>query len=165
MPLTNCSLLQVRKGGAPGGGAEPPAAGPAPPPQPPPQEPAAPQQQQQQPQQPQARGVSRDCLRSLRHTFIVCTGYQRGAGGEHVLFREPVVVEPRFKEQFVIAHPTRQYDELLQVRRPSAPRPPHCMRSRGAGSLAHTLCLGRCTRAQRGGARPSLQHSLVRARQ
>ena len=46
----------------------------------------------------------------------VCTGWhQTGGGREAVLLEEPLIVEPRFKEQFLIANPTRTYEDLLQV--------------------------------------------------
>ena len=54
-------------------------------------------------------------LRSLRHRFLVCTGYQAAGRAEAVLLEEPLIVEPRFKEQFLIANPTLAYEELLQV--------------------------------------------------
>jgi hypothetical protein len=76
----------------------------------------------------------RQCLQQLRHRFIVCTGARGGAGGEHGgggapgglitdavgdahYLPEPMVVEPRFREQFVIAQPTPAYEALLEVGR------------------------------------------------
>lgn len=41
--------------------------------------------------------VSRNCLRTLRHRFLVCTGYAAGGFHEPVLLKEPLIVEPRFK--------------------------------------------------------------------
>ncbi len=61
----------------------------------------------------EAQRSGRSALRTLRHTFIVCTGYQRGS--EPILFKEPLILEPRFKEQFVIAQPTSGYAQLLQM--------------------------------------------------
>jgi uncharacterized protein (TIGR01615 family) len=61
----------------------------------------------------------RQCLQQLRHRFVVCMG-ARGAGDDcggeepHYL-AEPLVVEPRFRDQFVIAQPTRAYEALLEA--------------------------------------------------
>lgn len=67
----------------------------------------------------------RSCLQSLRHCFIVCLGQRPATAEEGPLLlppepeylEEPLVVEPRLREQFVIAHPTPEYEELLEVRR------------------------------------------------
>lgn len=57
----------------------------------------------------------RSCLQSLRHRFIVCLGVRSAADREPAYLPEPLVVEPRFREQFTIAHPTPEYEALLQV--------------------------------------------------
>ena len=59
---------------------------------------------------------ARNCLQNLRHRFLVCLGYRPVGDGEPVYLSEPVVVEPRFREQFAIAHPTPAYEATLQVR-------------------------------------------------
>jgi hypothetical protein len=83
---------------------------------------------------------ARACLQQLRHRFIVCTGARGGTGdgggphhahagpgggpdpmvtdavGDAHYLPEPLVVEPRFREQFVIAQPTPAYEALLEVR-------------------------------------------------
>ncbi|KAG2445135.1 hypothetical protein HYH02_008603 [Chlamydomonas schloesseri] len=93
---------------------------------------------------------TRSCLRTLKHRFLVCVGWDRpathtavgtgvgagvaagaGAGGvsggssgvcgsgsegqagQDSQPTEPLVVEVRFREQFLIAHPTRGYEQLL----------------------------------------------------
>eukprot|EP00879_Flechtneria_rotunda_P007480 GHRR01007847.1.p1 GENE.GHRR01007847.1~~GHRR01007847.1.p1 ORF type:complete len:508 (+),score=245.28 GHRR01007847.1:907-2430(+) len=56
----------------------------------------------------------RSCLQNLRHRFIVCLGWRSNAELEPEYLPEPVVVEPRFREQFAIAHPTAEYEALLQ---------------------------------------------------
>ncbi|KIZ07492.1 hypothetical protein MNEG_0460 [Monoraphidium neglectum] len=88
------------------------------------------------------RKDARQCLQQLRHRFIVCMGARGaaverggggggwpggggggGAGGAHVTdavgdthyLPEPLVVEPRFREQFVIAQPTPAYAALLEA--------------------------------------------------
>mmetsp|Transcript_11354 Transcript_11354/g.30959 ORF Transcript_11354/g.30959 Transcript_11354/m.30959 type:complete len:831 (+) Transcript_11354:1166-3658(+) len=64
----------------------------------------------------QANARAANSLRSLRHCFLVCTGWHQTSGSrEAVLLEEPLIVEPRFKEQFLIANPTRAYEELLQA--------------------------------------------------
>lgn len=46
----------------------------------------------------------------------VCIGWhQTGGGREAVLLEEPLIVEPRFKEQFLIANPTSTYEDIIQV--------------------------------------------------
>lgn len=59
----------------------------------------------------------RSCLRNLRHRFVVCIG-MRGATGEAQYLPDPLVIDPRFREQFTVAHPTPEYDLLVKVRRP-----------------------------------------------
>ncbi len=59
---------------------------------------------------------SKSCLRNLRHRFIVCLGYHAPGGAEPAYLPEPLVVEPRLRDQFVIAHPTPAYESLMQVR-------------------------------------------------
>lgn len=67
--------------------------------------------------QQQERGKTpRSCLQNLRHRFIVCLGVRSAADGEPAYLPEPLVVEPCFREQFTIAHPTPEYEALLQVR-------------------------------------------------
>lgn len=63
---------------------------------------------------------ARSCLRTLKHRFLVCLGWQpTGAAGSGTLaptqLLEPLVVEPRFREQFLIANPSRDYGLLLLV--------------------------------------------------
>lgn len=81
----------------------------------------------------------RQCLQHLRHRFLVCMGARgaaadapaqqqaaAGAGaasgfvtdavGDAHYLPEPLVVEPRFREQFVIAQLTPAYEALLEVR-------------------------------------------------
>lgn len=66
--------------------------------------------------QQQERGKTpRSCLQNLRHRYIVCLGVRNAADGEPSYLPEPLVVEPRFREQFTIAHPTPDYEALLQV--------------------------------------------------
>lgn len=60
-------------------------------------------------------GAPRNCLRTLRHRFLVCTGYHAAGHPEPVMVRDPLIVEPRWKEQFLIANPTLQYDAIIQV--------------------------------------------------
>ncbi len=65
---------------------------------------------------------ARSCLRTLKHRFLVCLGWQpTGAAGSCTLaptqLLEPLVVEPRFREQFLIANPSRDYGLLLLVSR------------------------------------------------
>eukprot|EP00878_Enallax_costatus_P036313 GHUV01040765.1.p1 GENE.GHUV01040765.1~~GHUV01040765.1.p1 ORF type:complete len:145 (-),score=25.66 GHUV01040765.1:320-724(-) len=67
-------------------------------------------------QQQERTKNTRSCLQNLRHRFIVCLGWCSGADAEPDYLPEPLVVEPRFREQFLIAHPTPQYESLLQVR-------------------------------------------------
>jgi hypothetical protein len=63
---------------------------------------------------------SKSCLRTLRHRFIVCLGYQPALAHEPAYLPEPLLVEPRLRDQFVIAHPTPAYESLMQVgRRPT----------------------------------------------
>jgi len=57
----------------------------------------------------------RSCLQNLRHRYIVCLGWRSQADAEPDYLPEPLVVEPRFREQFAIAHPTPEYEALLQV--------------------------------------------------
>lgn len=67
-------------------------------------------------QQQQDRSKTpRSCLQNLRHRFIVCLGMRSAADGEPAYLPEPLVVEPRFREQFIIAHPTPEYEAVLQV--------------------------------------------------
>eukprot|EP00775_Hariotina_reticulata_P003592 gene3592-3857_t len=56
----------------------------------------------------------RSCLQNLRHRYIVCLGWRSRADAEPDYLPEPLVVEPRFREQFAIAHPTHEYEALLQ---------------------------------------------------
>ncbi|KAI8472883.1 MAG: hypothetical protein J3K34DRAFT_519420 [Monoraphidium minutum] len=78
---------------------------------------------------------ARRCLQQLRHRFIVCLGGGAGcwpAGGdgpastathlaagdghlEPCYLPEPLIVEPCFREQFLIAHPTPAYQALLDA--------------------------------------------------
>lgn len=52
-------------------------------------------------------GDGGDCLRNLRHTFLCCTS----AGSSQ---QPRLVVDPFFREQFVIAHPTPRYRAILE---------------------------------------------------
>ena len=66
---------------------------------------------------PEQRARAKDarrCLQQLRHRFIVCVG----ALGAPALLPEPLVVEPCFREQFVIAQPTPAYAALLAAAPP-----------------------------------------------
>jgi hypothetical protein len=67
-------------------------------------------------QQQERTKTTRSCLQNLRHRFVVCLGWRSSAEAEAEYLAEPLVVEPRFREQFAIAHPTPAYEELLQVR-------------------------------------------------
>lgn len=58
---------------------------------------------------------TRSCLQQLRHRFIVCIGVRPSCDAEPQYLAEPLVVEPRFREQFAIAHPTAAYEAMLQV--------------------------------------------------
>lgn len=69
-----------------------------------------------QQQQDRTKPCTRSCLQNLRHRFIVCLGWRSSADGEPVYLPEPLVLEPRLREQFSIAHPTAEYEALLQVR-------------------------------------------------
>lgn len=66
-------------------------------------------------QQTERTKTPRSCLQNLRHRYIVCLGVRDAADGEPAYLPEPLVVEPRFREQFTIAHPTPDYEALLQV--------------------------------------------------
>lgn len=59
--------------------------------------------------------TTRSCLQNLRHRFVVCLGWRSSAEAEAEYLAEPLVVEPRFREQFAIAHPTAEYEALLQA--------------------------------------------------
>lgn len=67
-------------------------------------------------QQQDRRKNTRSCLQNLRHRFIVCLGWRSSAHAEPEYLPEPLVVEPRFREQFSIAHPSPQFESILQVR-------------------------------------------------
>lgn len=58
---------------------------------------------------------ARSCLRNLRHRFLVCIGL-RASSGDVSYLPVPLVVDPRFREQFTVAHPTPEYDSVLKVR-------------------------------------------------
>lgn len=66
----------------------------------------------------------------------------------HGVLHEPLIVEPRFKEQFLIANPTPHYERLLQVRVPPCARAPWALQ-RGGGESTRLLCAraGVCVRA------------------
>jgi hypothetical protein len=66
-------------------------------------------------QQQERSKTPRSCLQNLRHRYIVCLGVRSCGDGEPSYLPEPLVVEPRFREQFTIAHPTTVYEALLQV--------------------------------------------------
>lgn len=66
-------------------------------------------------QQQERTKSTRSCLQNLRHRFIVCLGWRSRADAEPEYLPEPLVVEPRFRDQFAIAHPTALYESLLQV--------------------------------------------------
>ncbi|GMH39949.1 hypothetical protein BSKO_07853 [Bryopsis sp. KO-2023] len=51
----------------------------------------------------------------LRHSFLVCYGVLGPAGVTLAYQKTPVVVDPRFKEQFAIAHPSPWFEGLLKV--------------------------------------------------
>lgn len=65
-------------------------------------------------QQQERNKTPRSCLQNLRHRYIVCLGVRGAGDGEPAYLPEPLVVEPRFREQFTIAHPTPAYEALLQ---------------------------------------------------
>jgi hypothetical protein len=67
-------------------------------------------------QQQDRAKTTRSCLQNLRHRFVVCLGWRSSAEADAEYLAEPLVVEPRFREQFAIAHPTAEYEALLQVR-------------------------------------------------
>eukprot|EP00195_Chlamydomonas_chlamydogama_P011734 CAMPEP_0202911196 /NCGR_PEP_ID=MMETSP1392-20130828/54297_1 /ASSEMBLY_ACC=CAM_ASM_000868 /TAXON_ID=225041 /ORGANISM="Chlamydomonas chlamydogama, Strain SAG 11-48b" /LENGTH=583 /DNA_ID=CAMNT_0049601605 /DNA_START=154 /DNA_END=1905 /DNA_ORIENTATION=- len=56
-----------------------------------------------------------NCLRTLRHRFLVCTGCQCQTSGEPIYLSEPLVVEPRFREQFTISNGTPAYESMLMA--------------------------------------------------
>ena len=58
---------------------------------------------------------TRSCLQKLKHRFIVCIGVMNAEGHQELYFKEPIIVDPRFKEQFLIAQPTKRFQLLLQV--------------------------------------------------
>lgn len=51
--------------------------------------------------------MPQDCLRNLRHNFLLC---RKKAGRP-----EEIAIEPKFREQFQIARPTREYQEFYQA--------------------------------------------------
>ena len=67
-----------------------------------------------------ARGAAAgSSLQNLSHRFMTCTGYippHPADEGSRVLLRRPVIVETRFKEQFEMADPDKDYEALLSVR-------------------------------------------------
>ncbi|KAK9830187.1 hypothetical protein WJX72_010189 [[Myrmecia] bisecta] len=65
--------------------------------------------QTQDPAESVSRPVGRRCLENLHHNFI------RVINDSAAVPQRDVVVEPRFKEQFQIAHSTPAYDALLQA--------------------------------------------------
>lgn len=83
-------------------------------------------------QQQERNKTPRSCLQNLRHRYIVCLGVRSAGDGEPAYLPEPLVVEPRFREQFTIAHPTPAYEALLQVSTASP-----------LSTLAGQACLGR----------------------
>lgn len=53
-------------------------------------------------------GWGGECLRNLRHSFLVCTV----AGKEgHAVY----IIDPAFREQFSVAHPTLRYKQILEA--------------------------------------------------
>lgn len=63
--------------------------------------------------------AKRDCLKDLRgHRFMTCTGFQGGWAEEPLFLREPLIIEPRFKDQFVIKFGATDlsYRSVLAVR-------------------------------------------------
>jgi uncharacterized protein (TIGR01615 family) len=63
------------------------------------------------------------CLRNLRHAFLAVQlpgGGERGAAEADA----EVLVDPRFREQFEIAHTTPRYARLLEALAPEAAAPP-----------------------------------------
>lgn len=54
-----------------------------------------------------ALGGGAACFRNLRHEFLSVRGSGDYEGVEYI-------VEPRFREQFLISHPTEEYSELLE---------------------------------------------------
>lgn len=54
-------------------------------------------------------------LQALQHKFLVCIGFQNDMSKDPVFLEEPLIVEPRFKEHFLIAQPTLAYEKILHV--------------------------------------------------
>ncbi|GLI70508.1 hypothetical protein VaNZ11_015416 [Volvox africanus] len=54
-----------------------------------------------------ALGGGTACFRNLRHEFLTVRGHDDYAGVEFI-------VEPRFREHFLIPHPTEEYSDLLE---------------------------------------------------
>lgn len=96
-------------------------------------------------QQQERSKTPRNCLQNLRHRYIVCLGVRSCGEGEPSYLPEPLVVEPRFREQFTIAHATQDYQALLQVRCKQGGGVVGAVRGRAAGTLcraAQALCYG-----------------------
>lgn len=55
---------------------------------------------------------SRTCLQSLSHSFLLC--YGKSTDG-HSSSKEAVIIDPRFREQFLIAHPSPKYEMVLKA--------------------------------------------------
>ena len=69
--------------------------------------------------------AQRNPLRALKNEFLVCIGVNnpnpdpvpssgRSSHGSHYL-EEPVIIEPRFREQFMVANPTPGYASTMEV--------------------------------------------------
>ena len=58
-------------------------------------------------------GNGSSCLRNLRHSFLAVTVPNNGGQGEAV--SKSLIVDPRFLDQFEIAHPSVRYDCVLSV--------------------------------------------------
>jgi uncharacterized protein (TIGR01615 family) len=63
---------------------------------------------QQQQQQNHVHFDPASILEKLRHAYLLCTGKLDGS-----LKHDGCLVDPRFKEQFVIGHPTAAYEKML----------------------------------------------------
>jgi hypothetical protein len=90
---------------------------------------------------------SKNCLRNLRHRFIVCLGFKSVHDQDGTYLHQPLVVEPQLRDQFVIAHPTPSYESLMQVCCFSCPLTWCCSRCMHSSLVAVThQHLHRCVR-------------------
>lgn len=61
--------------------------------------------------------AGQDILTKLRHRFLTCTGFHHHSSDfDHRTFlAEPLVIEPRFRDQFEVADLDEEYEALLEV--------------------------------------------------